>query len=153
MGYVRIACAAMVLVVTACGDASDVGDEAATEPSLPETTTSSTTTTTTTTTSPTQDGEMTPPPPLVQSIFADLAAREGVATGDIVLISTESVDWPDGSLGCPMPGVSYIQVVTPGYRVTLGIGDDTFDYRATADGSFRLCQNPLAGSSSTNSDS
>lgn len=93
------------------------------------------------------------PPSLIQAVIADLAEREGVAAGDIELVSAESVEWPDGSLGCPVPGVSYIQVITPGHRVVLGIGEETFDYRATTDGSFRLCENPLAGSSSSNPES
>jgi hypothetical protein len=99
-----------------------------------------------------QDEEMTPPS-LIQAIIADLAAREGVASSEVELLSAESVEWPDGSLGCPVAGVSYIQVLTPGYRVLVGIGEQTFDYRATVDGSFRICENPLAGSSSANPDS
>ncbi len=30
-----------------------------------------------------------------------------------------AVQWPDSSLGCPQKGVSYLQVVTPGYVVSL----------------------------------
>lgn len=93
------------------------------------------------------------PPSLIQTIIADLATREGVASSEVELVSAESVDWPDASLGCPVAGVSYIQVVTPGYRIILAIGEKTFDYRATVDGSFRICDNPLAGSSSPNPDS
>ena len=30
-----------------------------------------------------------------------------------------AVEWPDSSLGCPQPGQSYLQVITPGHLVTL----------------------------------
>jgi len=30
-----------------------------------------------------------------------------------------AVQWPDSSLGCPQKGVSYLQVITPGYLVSL----------------------------------
>jgi len=30
-----------------------------------------------------------------------------------------AVQWPDSSLGCPRKGVSYLQVITPGYLVSL----------------------------------
>ena len=96
---------------------------------------------------------MTPPPTLIQMVVEDLASREGIAASNVELLSVESLDWPDGSLGCPVAGVSYIQVVTPGYRIILGVESESFDYRATVDGSFRICQNPLAGSSSPNPDS
>ncbi len=35
----------------------------------------------------------------------------------LTMISIEAVEWPDASLGCPEPGRSYAQVVTPGWRL------------------------------------
>lgn len=58
----------------------------------------------------------------------DLAERIGVAKSAIKLVSTELVNWPDSSLGCPQPGMMYAQVITPGYRVTLESGDQTYEY-------------------------
>jgi hypothetical protein len=184
--YARIACAAMVLSVVACGGGLDAGGETTTEPPVPTTSSISTTrpagdtsttatgsggattssvttvattsqttppTTTTTTTTTTRNAGGMTPSSLIQAIIADLAARRGVGAGQVELVSSESVDWPDGSLGCPVAGVSYIQVITPGYRVILGIGEETFDYRATVDGRFRLCENPLASETSPNPES
>jgi hypothetical protein len=58
----------------------------------------------------------------------DLAERIGVAKSEIKLVSTEPVNWPDSSLGCPQPGMMYAQVITPGYRVTLESGDQSYEY-------------------------
>ncbi|MEX1003793.1 MAG: hypothetical protein WD156_00315 [Acidimicrobiia bacterium] len=183
MVRIRTACTAIVLLLAACGGAGvgaegtteeptsttpaatspSVGGSSSTTPSASgESSTTSTsqaaistapTTTPTTTTDTGQDEGMTVPPSLIQSVIADLATREGVEPGEVGLLSTGSVDWPDASLGCPVAGVSYMQVVTPGYQIILGIGEKTFDYRAIVNGSFRLCRNPPAGSSSPSPDS
>jgi hypothetical protein len=34
-------------------------------------------------------------------------------------MSIEPTQWPDSSLGCPQPGVLYIQAITLGYRIVL----------------------------------
>ena len=49
------------------------------------------------------------------AIVADLAERG--AAGEPVLVSAESVTWPNGALGCPQPGMSYTQAVVDGMRV------------------------------------
>ena len=33
--------------------------------------------------------------------------------------TVRAVDWRDSSLGCPKPGMAYLDVITPGHRVTL----------------------------------
>jgi hypothetical protein len=48
-------------------------------------------------------------------------------------------DWPDGSLGCPQPGMLYTQVLTPGYQVVVEAGGEEYDYRMGRTGTFRLC--------------
>lgn len=58
----------------------------------------------------------------------DLAEKEGVAPEDIKVVSVEDVDWPDASLGCPQPGMMYAQVITPGKRIVLAIGESRYEY-------------------------
>ncbi|MFN2228100.1 MAG: hypothetical protein ACK2UY_17385 [Anaerolineae bacterium] len=82
------------------------------------------------------------PADLLAAIVADLAGSGDIASDQIEVVRAESVVWADGSLGCPEPGVSYLQVQTHGYRVVLAHGGQTFDYRATEDGYFRLCPHP-----------
>jgi hypothetical protein len=36
---------------------------------------------------------------------------------EVVVISVEVVDFSDSSLGCPQPGMAYLQVITPGHKV------------------------------------
>ncbi|NTU82248.1 MAG: hypothetical protein HGA45_23195 [Chloroflexales bacterium] len=79
------------------------------------------------------------PPELLAELVADLAARTGAPADAIVEVASEAVEWPDSSLGCPQPGQSYLQVITPGYRVLLQSGDTVYDYRAAERGFFFLC--------------
>lgn len=66
---------------------------------------------------------------------------EGVNADEIILVSAEAVDWPDGSLGCPEPGVMYGQVITRGYKVVLEAGGVEYPFHTDAnpDGQLILC--------------
>jgi len=59
---------------------------------------------------------------------ADLAEQLEVSEVDIQVLSAEPVDWPDTSLGCPEPGMMYAQVITPGFQVTLQVGEEVYEY-------------------------
>lgn len=69
----------------------------------------------------------------------DLAARLGVAAEDVEVVEAVEVEWPDASLGCPAPGFSYAQVLTDGMKVTLQVGDKTYDYRGRSPDTLFLC--------------
>lgn len=66
--------------------------------------------------------------PMVAAATADLARRLGVPEDEIVVKAVEAVEWSDGSLGCPRPGMSYIQVLTPGFRVILQVEGVEHEY-------------------------
>ena len=51
-----------------------------------------------------------------------LAGRLDVSVDEITLVRVQPVEWRDASLGCPKPGVDYIQVLTPGYVIKLEAG-------------------------------
>ncbi len=74
----------------------------------------------------------TPSDPVLQSLVEkarnDLAKRLSVAAADIEITGASRVDWPDASLGCPKPGVMYIQVVTPGFQIMLETGGKQYLY-------------------------
>jgi hypothetical protein len=38
----------------------------------------------------------------------------------------QAVDWPNSSLGCPQPGMMYLQVITPGFKVLLKAGAEVY---------------------------
>lgn len=82
------------------------------------------------------------PASILDPILSDAADRTGLPVGDLVVIRSEFLEWPDGSLGCPEPDMVYPQVITPGYWVQIDAGGTTLDYRAGDRGFFRLCENP-----------
>ena len=94
-------------------------------------------------------GPPSPPPapsPAVTSLatvteqaLADAARRSGLKRADLKVLSAEAVTWPDGSLGCPEPGRMYAQALVPGYRVTIGAGDQVLDYHAGRGGGPAFC--------------
>jgi hypothetical protein len=76
----------------------------------------------------------------VASVLAACSSESGVATGaeeipfvagqgsaadlkiakDGILVDTiRAVDWPNSSVGCPKPGIAYLDVITPGHKITL----------------------------------
>jgi hypothetical protein len=80
------------------------------------------------------------PADLLAKILADAAQRSGVDAAAIVVQKGVAVEWNDSSLGCPQPGIAYMQVITPGYQVVLEAGAATYDYHANARGRFILCK-------------
>jgi len=68
-----------------------------------------------------------------------LATGLDIAPGTIRVVSTERVDWPDAGLGCPQPGLAYAQVITPGYRLTLQSGDETYTVHTDLEGRAVVC--------------
>jgi hypothetical protein len=63
-----------------------------------------------------------------------LAEELGVSPKQIEVLSVEKDEWPDASLGCPEPGRSYAQVVTPGYTVMLEAQGETFEVHTDREG-------------------
>ena len=80
---------------------------------------------------------------LIEKAKEDLAQRLSIPASDIVLVEAKQVVWPDGSLGCPQPGMLYAQVLTPGYLVKLKYDTRDFEYHAGKGGSLMYCENPL----------
>ncbi len=75
------------------------------------------------------------------AVLDDLAGRIGAdAAANAEAIVAEAMTWPDGSLGCRVPGEVYPQVLTPGYRVVLLAAGVDYDYRMAEAGIVRLCE-------------
>jgi hypothetical protein len=127
------------LVVSACGTlrSDDPSETPATVPSAQESVTT-----------PPPGGSpvdaATPPPRshlagLVNDAVVDLSTRLKVAPDSVEVIRAEQVTWPDGSLGCPRPGMSYSQALVDGYRVILEHAGRIYLYHAGTDGPIFLC--------------
>jgi len=82
---------------------------------------------------------------LVTQAKEDLAKRLNIATDQIDLIELQSVVWPDGSLGCPQPGMGYIQVQVDGLLIRLRVGGRIYEYHSGGNRGPFLCEQP-AGS-------
>ncbi len=68
--------------------------------------------------------------PVVDIAKTDLAQRLNITMEQILLVKQEKVDWSDTSLGYPEPGMFYVQVITPGFRIILKAGDKLYEYHS-----------------------
>ena len=94
------------------------------------------------------DPQMTPSAPtdpglqdLIERVKDDLANRLTTPKEQISLIEATEVEWSDSSLGCPQPGMEYLQVITPGYRILLQADNQSYEYHSNRDTYFVYCEN------------
>lgn len=80
---------------------------------------------------------------LIERIKDDLADRLAIPVAEISLVEATQVEWSDSSLGCPEPGMSYMQVITPGYRILLQANNQTYEYHSNMNAHFVSCQDQL----------
>jgi len=116
----------LVVATAACG----VGSEPTATTLVPTTTSEGESTT-----MPPSDAEL----PIVEPAVTDLAGRLRVEPSEIEVVMAERVTWPDGSLGCPEPGISYTQALVEGSKVVLGHGGRVYLYHAGTDDQPFLC--------------
>ncbi len=62
-----------------------------------------------------------------------LADELEVDEGDFKLESSDGVEWPDASLGCPKEGFTYAQVITPGYKLVFKYADTSYPVHTNSD--------------------
>jgi hypothetical protein len=79
------------------------------------------------------------PAELRRAVVADAAKRFKVAESAVVLTRAEQVTWPDGSLGCPEPGMMYTQSLVPGFRVVAKTAEGELTYHTDTLGHLRNC--------------
>ncbi len=79
------------------------------------------------------------PAEMIEAALDDAANRSTTARADIKVMSAEAVTWPDGSLGCPQPGMMYTQALVAGYRIVLQAGEQTLNYHAMSRGRPVFC--------------
>lgn len=78
------------------------------------------------------------PEPVVTAVKA-AAADAGVAEDAVMVVSFSQRAWPSTALGCPRPGFSYAQVVTPGYEIHLQAGAKDYEYHTNMSTNVVLC--------------
>lgn len=91
----------------------------------------------------------TPPSPLTSAenilvalAIEDLSQQLGILLEEIDMVSIEAVTWPDGALGCPQPGVEYIQVQREGSLIRLRVGKTIYQYHSGGGQAPFLCEKP-----------
>ena len=85
--------------------------------------------------------------PPVATAIADFAGQAQVDPAAVILRQFERVTWPDGSLGCPQPGMMYTQALIDGYWLELAAGDHRAEYHTDLDGRAVSCRSgPPTGS-------
>lgn len=55
-----------------------------------------------------------------------LAEELDIPVSEVMVISVRPVEWPDSSIGCPQPGQAYMQVITPGHKISLRARDQVY---------------------------
>lgn len=73
-------------------------------------------------------------PPQVVAARERLASDLAVPEANLIVISLEPIDWADTSLGCPIPGYMYAQVITSGYKVAFEHGGMSYVVHTDQDG-------------------
>ena len=79
---------------------------------------------------------------LIETAKEDLAQRLSISVTLISLVEAMEVEWSDSSLDCPQPGMDYLQVLTPGYRILLEANTQVYEYHSNRDAYFIYCENP-----------
>ena len=79
------------------------------------------------------------PSSVVDPVVAEVARLASVPVDQVVVVSAEEVTFPDGSLGCPQPGMVYTQALVDGYKIVAEAGGTTYDFRGTGS-TFRRCE-------------
>lgn len=70
--------------------------------------------------------------PLIALARQDLSERLNIPPETIVLVAVQPETFSDTSLGMPLPGQSYAQVLTPGYAIYFQADGVTYTYNAGA---------------------
>ncbi len=60
-----------------------------------------------------------------------VAERLGVKPAEVSIVSSQARPFSDSSLDCPEPGMSYLQVITPGHVVIVEADGRRFDVRVS----------------------
>jgi hypothetical protein len=76
---------------------------------------------------------------MVDMVTQDLAQRLRVDASAIRVVNVEGVEWSNSALGCPEPGMNYLTVITPGYRIILEANGSEHTYHTDRDRYFVLC--------------
>ena len=76
---------------------------------------------------------------MVDLVKENLAQRLGIGVEQITLVEVRQTVWRDAGLGCPKPSIDYIPMETPGYKIVLEAGSQTYNYHTDQVKRFVMC--------------
>jgi len=77
--------------------------------------------------------------------ISDLAARLTLDTQSIVMISADTMNWPNSALGCPQPDKVYAQGRVPGFQIKLSAAGKKYVYNTDRTGTLVQCPQAADG--------
>jgi hypothetical protein len=77
--------------------------------------------------------------PIADLAVQTLAEEMNIPISNIEVDTVRTIEWRDGSIGCPEPGVAYAQVITPGHKITLRV-DGQLHFVHEANGRAAVCR-------------
>jgi len=80
----------------------------------------------------------------VATAVADVAARTGVDADSVTVTQASTVNWSDGSVGCPEEGRSFTQAIVPGILILLEADGEIYRYHGRDGGNVFHCPNDRA---------
>jgi hypothetical protein len=76
----------------------------------------------------------------VAAALRDAATRLNVDPEQVQVNRLERHEWLDGSVGCPQPGMYYVQVMTPGYLVLIVGAGKQLEYHTDTQALAMFCR-------------
>ena len=77
---------------------------------------------------------------LIEEARDHLAQQLSISGTEIVLVDAREVTWPDAGLGCPQPGMKYIQVPEDGALIILQAQGTSYEYHSGGKRGLFLCE-------------
>ena len=85
--------------------------------------------------------------PSVERARADLAQRLQVPKASVLVVEQTEKTWTDSSMGCPVPGFSYLQVLVNGSQLVMDVGGILFYYHSGGSRDYFYCSATKKGPS------
>jgi hypothetical protein len=77
---------------------------------------------------------------LIEMAKNHLALRLSISVDEISLVEAKPVVWPDSSMGCPQPGMAYLQIPEDGALIVLQFDGTSYEYHNGGSRGLFLCE-------------
>ena len=90
-------------------------------------------------------GESPSPTGLYANLQQELSRQLNTSIDQLQISNLEEVEWPNSCFGLPQPGEACAEMITPGYRGLVTVGDRQYEFRSSTSGqSVRLIPGAVA---------